>query len=295
MEFDLFKATNIFIEKTYTEKMKDMAKSLSTQYNYFYINDLFENYVIVTIFDEETYEANTFRISFTSEEDNTVFGDKIQVYPRYLTAEEISQWEKTMNDYEQHDDDFEDESSDLGANEEENDFEEEENEEEKEEFEEENHEEENDEEESEGEFENETSVEDQQEGGTDEQELEEKDEFEEGQDDEEEQEEQEFSSTTLDSGERAELEALRKERKLTLVESFREDLSSDFIKEVVNMVDNFSYDELETTLSKEFTRIKKEEREFEKNKTVMNPLLINATKMKSSRESAIKALVEQYK
>lgn len=76
---------------------------------------------------------------------------------------------------------------------------------------------------------------------------------------------EEDDTTTLTEGEREEFEALkaevqvyRRKDKLGLIESFKGHLSKAFLEDLENRVDEFSLDELDITLSKEFTRLKKE-------------------------------------
>lgn len=77
---------------------------------------------------------------------------------------------------------------------------------------------------------------------------------------EETKEEKENSIAALNNSERAELEAFRRERKEKLIDSFSEDLSSDFLKGIKEKIDELSFEDLENTLSKEFTRISKQNR-----------------------------------
>ena len=67
------------------------------------------------------------------------------------------------------------------------------------------------------------------------------------------EEEQHFAA--LNNSERAELEAFRREKKVNLISGFQEDLGSEFLSEIEKNIDVHSYEELDTILSKEFTRI----------------------------------------
>jgi len=132
-----------------------------------------------------------------------------------------------------------------------------------------------------------------QDGGVSEQELQ-QEEF-------EEEEGQESGTPTFSESEREELIALREEvaeyrraRKLELIESFKEDLSSDFISKLEKDIDKYEFDSLEIVLSKEFTKAMKPEKTQKNNFT---PLVYgeHSTTSTKSREQRIKELVEKNK
>ena len=104
---------------------------------------------------------------------------------------------------------------------------------------------------------------------------------------------EESSSAALDHSERAELEAFRRERKEGLIVSFEDDLSSEFLSNLSNDIDNYSYDELEVTLSKEFTRVNRENKKSKPNAFIYKPeIKSNANK---SESELVKELIQKYK
>ena len=58
-----------------------------------------------------------------------------------------------------------------------------------------------------------------------------------------------FSSTTLTDAERAELENFRKQAKLNLIASYKNDLSQDILDEFSSKVDELGQEELEAQLA----------------------------------------------
>lgn len=105
------------------------------------------------------------------------------------------------------------------------------------------------------------------------------------------QSEEQLVTAALNSSEREELEAFRREKKLNLINSFEDDLSGKFLTELQEQVDNYSFDELEVILSKEFT---KETRQNKTSKT--NAFIYNPTTSKVETEADIaKRLVNRYK
>ena len=132
-----------------------------------------------------------------------------------------------------------------------------------------------------------------QDGGASEQELQ--------QEENSEEEAQESDTPTFSESEREELIALREEvsgyrraRKLELIESFKEDLSSEFISKLEKEINEYEFDDLETALSKEFTKTMKSEKTQHR---TITPLVYgdNSTTSTKSREQRIKELVEKNK
>lgn len=114
-------------------------------------------------------------------------------------------------------------------------------------------------------------------------------------DDDNEEEGQEFTSTALDKSEREELEAYRKERKEKFLSEFEEDLDKDFLEKIRKNIATYSYDELEVILSKEFTRVSRENRQQTvKPKTFTYDSITNSNTNKSEAELA-KELINRYK
>jgi hypothetical protein len=85
-------------------------------------------------------------------------------------------------------------------------------------------------------------------------------EFEEEEEETEQQEETNTSEVALNQSERKELETFRTEKKVELIESFRDDLGDEFTDEVVKKAEEVDFETLDTILSKEFTRVTKEEK-----------------------------------
>lgn len=107
-------------------------------------------------------------------------------------------------------------------------------------------------------------------------------------------EKEEFSSAALNSSERAELEAFRRERKIGLVISFEDDLKKDFLEALKVKVDEFTYEELDTVLSKEFTRISKKENKIKKPNTFVYTADTNSPSTRTEAE-IVSDLVNKYK
>jgi hypothetical protein len=111
-------------------------------------------------------------------------------------------------------------------------------------------------------------------------------------------EEENFSASSLTDSEREELEVLRKEvneyrtiKKLEIIEQFSEDLSKKFIEKIIKEVSNYSFDELEVILAKEFTKVQKEQKVLKKQK--FTPFLINGQTESTKPEDQVKKLVDQ--
>ena len=97
--------------------------------------------------------------------------------------------------------------------------------------------------------------------------------------------------TSFTDSEREELNAFRREKKCGLIESFNEDLSKNFLEQLIKDVDKYSIDELEVVLSKEFTRVQKESKSRTQK---FSPLNYTATKTNTEQSSLI-SIVEVYK
>jgi hypothetical protein len=123
--------------------------------------------------------------------------------------------------------------------------------------------------------------------------------------DQESQEGQEFNSSSLIDSEREELNALRQEvseyrriKKLDLLESFKDDLSKTFLDNLIGTIDKYTFDELEVLLSKEFTRISKEQKQ---QSSKFKPLQYsgdnnnNKVSTNENKADVVKRLVEQLK
>ena len=128
-----------------------------------------------------------------------------------------------------------------------------------------------------------------------------KDYYEEGEDEEEEtmteaaqiESQEELSSAALDHSERAELEAFRRDKKEGLIASFEDDLSVEFLSNLSNNIDNHSYDELEVILSKEFTRVNRENKKSKPNAFIYKPEVKSNTN--KSESELVKELIQKYK
>jgi hypothetical protein len=103
---------------------------------------------------------------------------------------------------------------------------------------------------------------------------------------------EESSSTALDHSERAELEAFRRERKEGLVRSFEDDLSVEFLENLTKELNNYSFDELEVILSKEFTRVNRETKKSKPNAFIYKPEIKSSSK---SDIDVVKELIQKYK
>jgi hypothetical protein len=104
---------------------------------------------------------------------------------------------------------------------------------------------------------------------------------------------EESSPAALNHSERAELEAFRRERKEGLIASFEDDLSSEFLSNLSNSIDNYSYDELEVTLSKEFTRVNRENKKSKPNAFIYKPEVKSSAN--KSESDLVKELIQKYK
>lgn len=109
----------------------------------------------------------------------------------------------------------------------------------------------------------------------------------------EEESQEEFTQTALNKSEREELEGYRREAKIKLVGSFEEDLSKDFIQDLLDKVDEFVLDELDVVLSKEFTRVTKENKTTKPNTFIYNGN--NEHKGPETEAEIVQRLVNRYK
>jgi len=100
------------------------------------------------------------------------------------------------------------------------------------------------------------------------------------------------SSAALDHSERAELEAFRTERKEGLIASFEDDLSSDFLSNLTKEIKNYSFEQLEVILSKEFTRVNRENKKSKPNAFIYKPEVKSSAK---SDVDVVKDLIQKYK
>lgn len=102
----------------------------------------------------------------------------------------------------------------------------------------------------------------------------------------------EIRAAALNESERAELEAFRRERKFNLIESFKEDLNSDVLEKFISEVDNYSYEELDTELSKEYTKTMKNNTNNKK----PNTFIYTGPTTRAATEAELAAqLVAKYK
>jgi hypothetical protein len=117
------------------------------------------------------------------------------------------------------------------------------------------------------------------------------------------QKRKEANAVSLTSGEREELNALRQEvseyrriKKISLVDSFKEDLSRSFIDELISKIDKYTLEEIEVSLSKEFTRISKQEKQQgSKFKPLAYSGQNNNISASESKTDIVKRLVDQLK
>ena len=107
-----------------------------------------------------------------------------------------------------------------------------------------------------------------------------------------EESQEESKQAALNHSERQELEAFRKEEKIKLIEDFKDDLSKDFVDEIE--VNKYSKDELEVILSKEFTRVTRENRTPKPTQNTFLYRDTNDNRPESESEMAAR-LVNRYK
>lgn len=259
-----------FMRNTVDEIKESLQDQLSEKFGSLYIVQwsMTENLVVFVDFNDYEY----YRVDYVMDEktETLTFGEKIPVKMRFLTNEEISKIFSTSSDGTIIKD-FESLEGESNC--------------------------------SAGEPEPVLPVEEQmnedfsqnnsQDGGAIEQEIQ--------QEEGSEEEQQESDTPTFSESEREELIALREEvreyrkvKKLDLIESFKDDLSSDFTTKLEKELDNYTFDEIEVILSKEFTKIMKS---GNKKETTFTPFIYGekpTTSTKTKKEQ-IEVLVEQYK
>lgn len=274
-----------FIEKSYSEKVADINKALSLKYELFFVVQVFDAECVVCVINPETWEGTYVRLSYSSENGEYSFGEPQTVLPRYLTEQEIADWEKLKNAAivavkEQED------NLNPGEQDDEDDGEDEEDEED---------------------FDNSTQATVSTEGDTSHEEQGQQSTSVEqhteqsptGQSEEGEKtktEPKDFSQTTLIDSERIELETFRKEKKLSIIESFSKDLNRQFLDSLIKEIEKYSAEELEIILSKEFTKVMRE-RQNQKPETKNNkfvPLTSYIQKTQDSNDEVL-GLIEKYK
>lgn len=103
------------------------------------------------------------------------------------------------------------------------------------------------------------------------------------------EEKEDINATSLTNSERAELEAFRAERKENLISSFAEDLSEDFLNNLRSRINEYSFEEIEILLSKEYTRISRKDRKITKQSAFV--YIGNTT----SDKTEVQKLIDQYK
>ena len=322
MENKIFESALSFLKRAYSEKISIMYNKLYEIYGEeFYVPQIFDNYLIVAYWNSESGEVEYSRLPYSENEDgDIIFEDSVIVYPRYLSKDETTLWENNMEtsasnqdveenmqkeDVENTDAIEMEDSETLSAensietSEEMSESDQEEEEEEEEEDYEKDEEEDEDEDEDED-YQASLVEEDVKEGTEGNSQIfssndNEDDQVNEGEEITEEvqtKKEQETFSTSLTNSEREELEAFRRESKVRLINSFEDDLSKDFLSQLVKSVDECSFDELEVILSKEFTRITKEN----KSKTSKtNAFIYNNTNSTKTEQERIKEFVNRYK
>ena len=328
MENKIFESALSFLKRAYSEKISIMYNKLYEIYgDEFYVPQLFDNYIVVGYWNAELGEVEYSRLPYSENEDgDIIFEDSVTVYPRYLSKEEATLWENNMGTNASNQDveenmqegDVEDtettemeeqtkESSEaLNA---ENSVETSEEmsesteaEEDDEEEEEEDYKKDKDDDEDEDEDYQAALTEENAEEGTEENSEafssndNEDDQENEGEEiteaKEVEEEQEETFSTTLTDSEREELETFRREKKFGLISSFEDDLSKEFLNQLNEKVDEYSFDELEVILSKEFTKVTKQN----KSKTSKtNAFIYNSTSSTKSEQDRVKELVNRYK
>ena len=102
-------------------------------------------------------------------------------------------------------------------------------------------------------------------------------------------------SFALNQSERAELEGYRRERKTQLINSFSDDLSKEFLETLTDKIDEYSYDDLDTALSKEFTRVSREGNRTQKTNTFVYAGEGPNSMAAKTKAEIVKELVETYK
>lgn len=291
MNKEQFEKLYSFITLSYEERQSSLHKAANILVGdnaYAYISQCYDDYCVIEVIDWCNGGNIVYKkASYSIDENNQVtFGDIVEVFPRFITKDEIDSLESTNEVFVSE----EKEEKEEKCNEEEPKVEEEENEEDfvKEEKPVESEEEEKDPKEEEEEFKEDKEPEQNEEPAQDEEEEEseedKEDEFNQNNVngtsegelnepqptfEEEPKQEQESTSnfTALSNSEREELETLRAnqveleqfrlEKRMNLVESYAEELPADTISAFRELAQTCNYDELEAKLAIEFVKVSK--------------------------------------
>lgn len=267
MRLEKFKEFSQFIKKSYDEQYTEIGGALEAIFGELhYVDQMFDNHVIVYYLDEN-WEEKVVRVNYEVSEGSYVFETPVKVVKRYFTEDELENMSFIETEVEEAAEEAAEEMTEEVAEEMVEETVEEVAEEvevEKPSFEESD--------ESEGEevkpedgaaeiVENAEEVEAEEEET--EEPLTEGEQFDEEHENNEEDEEDDTSTFT--ESEREELEALREEvetyrrrDRKELIDSFEGHLPKAFLEDLMNRVSEFTLEELDTILSKEFTKIKKE-------------------------------------
>ena len=284
-----------FIKMEQGEKNLALYKALKNNHgDRFFVAQIFDDNVVIAKYNDD-FEVEHYRIGYSINESSEIsFTEEERVYQRFLTTDEISSWEEFLVslDAKKKDDD-EDEEDEKDYVEDDDDDEEDEDDE--------------DENYTDNQGESSEFVEN-SDDNLDENPDPKKENFidadsenaqHDGDDLNAEQEEEEGSeneqigTAALDHSEREELETLRREKKEQIISSFEDDLDEEFLAAIRNDIDNYTYDELDAKLSKEFTRITREN----KTKQKINPFVYNKSNTTNSNDplERVKKLVKLYK
>ena len=293
MDINIFEPALSFLKRTYSEKIDIIYNKLVEQYEAFYIEQMFDDNIIIATWNAEKNEVEYVRIPYVNTEEGDIeFGDSTIVFPRFLTKEEVNNWEANVetnasnvdteevseNTSELSEETSSEESDSFEKVAKDNEMEEKDDEDEEEDYEKDEEKEEEEEEDMKKDDDDDEEKDKYLEKGTENQD--ESTDFsaennnEDDANNEEEAEENQDSedtpesfSASLNNSEREELEAFRREKKLGLIATFGEDLSKEFLAQLTDEVDKHAYDELEVILSKEFTRVIKENNNSKTSKT----------------------------
>ena len=277
MNKEQFEKLYSFITLSYQEKEQAIhrkANEVVGDSAYAYIAQCFDDYCIIGVIDWSAGTSYYKKASYTIDENGEVtFGEFESVYPRYITEEEMNSLEQESTDPDFKKEDDEDEN-DCVTEEEEKDEEVKCNEDE--------------EEQKDEEVVNEEFVEEEQEdinltenGTSNEGENDETLQQTFSEEPEQVQEDSASNSTSLSDSEREELEALRAtqaelemlranqaeleqfrlEKRVNLVNSYKEELSADTIASFLEMAKTASYEELESKLAVEFVKVSRNKKQ----------------------------------
>jgi len=232
------KLADTFMKVTNQETEMEINKAVNQEFgDYCYIIQLSTSEGILVYMDYSA-ELTYYRVSFTQEEGNITFGEKVVVKPRFLTEEEINSTFKVVEEVVQEELVVET----KGTTQEDDAFEQHE-----------------------------------------EPEVEET----------EEAKEEKLNAIALTDSERQELETYRRSDKEALIQSFKEDLPKEFILALIGELDSNTLEELDTKLSKEFTRMMKMTREGNTNTALLYRRETNGEP--ETEKEMVKRLVAQYK